>query len=90
MTRTDLIECIAKDVKISKATAQAALDSFLTYITYTLRKGGKITMVGFGTFSTVRRNARKVRNPNTGEIFKIKAANIIKFRAGRALRDAIN
>jgi DNA-binding protein HU-beta len=90
MTKAELIENMAKDAKISKAAAGAALDSFTTNVTKALKqKDGKVTLVGFGTFSKVRRKARKGRNPQTGESIKIKARNAITFKAGKKLKDAI-
>ena len=90
MTKADLVEKMAKDAGISKAAAAKALNSFTTNVTKALKKkNGKITLVGFGTFSKVRRKARKGRNPQTGEAIKIKATNVVKFKAGKALKDAV-
>ena len=90
MTKADLIEAMAKDAGITKAAAGAVLDSFVSGVTKTLKKkGGKVTLVGFGTFSKTRRKARKGRNPQTGETIKIKAANVVKFKAGKQLKSAI-
>ena len=90
MTKAELIEGMAKDVGISKATAGKALASFIDGVTKALKKkDGKVTLVGFGTFSKVRRKARKGRNPQTGETIKIKASNAVKFKAGKKLKDAI-
>jgi DNA-binding protein HU-beta len=90
MNKAELIEKIAKDAKISKAAANAALNSFADGVTKALKKkDGKVTLVGFGTFSKVRRKARKGRNPQTGETIKIKASNIVKFKAGKKLKDAV-
>jgi len=90
MTKTELVENMAKDAKISKAAAGAALDSFMANVTNALKKkDGKITLVGFGTFAKVRRKARKGRNPQTGEPLKIKARNAVTFKAGKKLKDAI-
>ena len=90
MTKADLVEKMAKDAGISKAAAAKALNSFTTSVTKALKKkNGKITLVGFGTFSKVRRKARKGRNPQTGEAIKIKATNVVKFKAGKALKDAV-
>ncbi|MDH3567368.1 MAG: HU family DNA-binding protein [Desulfobacteraceae bacterium] len=90
MTKAELVETIAKDVNISKATAGAALESFMANVTKALKKkDGKITLVGFGTFTKVRRKARKGRNPQTGEPIKIKARNAVTFKAGKKLKDAI-
>jgi DNA-binding protein HU-beta len=66
------------------------LDSFITSVTKALKKkDGKVTLVGFGTFSKVRRKARKGRNPQTGEAIKIKAKNVVKFRAGKKLQESV-
>lgn len=90
MTKAELIEKIAKDAKISKAAAGAALNSFIDGVTKALKKkDGKVTLVGFGTFLKVRRKARKGRNPQTGEAIKIKASKAIKFKAGKKLKDAV-
>jgi DNA-binding protein HU-beta len=90
MTKAELVEKMAKDAGISKASANKALDSFVDSVTKALKKkDGKVTLVGFGTFSKVRRKAREGRNPRTGKKIKIKARNAVKFRAGKALKDAI-
>jgi DNA-binding protein HU-beta len=90
MTKADLVEQAAKDAGISKAAANAALDSLLDGITKALKKkDGKVTLVGFGTFLKGRRKARKGRNPQTGAPIKIKASNVVKFRPGKKLRDAV-
>ena len=90
MTKAELVEKMAKDAAISKTAAAAALNSFITTVTKSLKKkDGKVTLVGFGTFAKVRRKARKGRNPQTGEVIKIKAGNVVKFRAGKKLKDAI-
>ena len=90
MTKAELIEAMAKDAKITKAAAGKALASFTDGVTKALKKkDGKVTLVGFGTFSKSRRKARKGRNPQTGETIKIKASNVVKFKAGKALKDAV-
>jgi len=90
MTKAELVEKMAKDADISKVAAAAALNSFIEGITKALKKkDGKVTLVGFGTFAKVRRKARKGRNPQTGESIKIKASNVVKFKAGKTLRDSI-
>ena len=89
MTKAELIDKMAKDVDISKAAAQKALDSFIDAIVKTLKKGNKVTLIGFGTFSVSKRAARKGRNPRTGETIKIKASKAPKFKAGKAFKDAI-
>ncbi len=90
MTKAELVEKMAKDAGISKTAAGAALGSFTSNVTKALKKkDGKVTLVGFGTFTKVRRKARTGRNPQTGEAIKIKACNVVKFKAGKALKDAI-
>jgi DNA-binding protein HU-beta len=90
MTKAELVEKMAKDAGVSKVAAAAALESFMEGVTKALKKkDGKVTLVGFGTFQKVRRKARKGRNPQTGEEIKIKAANVIKFKAGKKLKDAV-
>jgi len=90
MTKAELVEKAAKEAGISKVAAAAALNSFMNNVTKALKKKeGKVTLVGFGTFSKVRRKARKGRNPQTGAPIKIKATNVVKFRAGKKLKDAI-
>jgi DNA-binding protein HU-beta len=90
MTKAELVEKAAKDAKISKVAAAAALSSFMDSVGKALKKkDGKVTLVGFGTFSKARRKARKGRNPQTGEPIKIKASTVVKFRAGKKLRDAV-
>ena len=90
MTKAELVEVMAKDADISKAAAGAALESFMANVTKALKKkNGKVTLVGFGTFTKVRRKARKGRNPQTGEPIKIKARNAVTFKAGKNLKDAI-
>jgi DNA-binding protein HU-beta len=90
MTKAELVEKMAEDAGISKVAAAAALNSFMEGVTKALKKkDGKVTLVGFGTFMKVRRKARKGRNPQTGDPIKIKATNVVKFRPGKKLRDAV-
>jgi len=90
MTKAELVDKMAADAGISKVAAAASLKSFTEGVTKALKKkDGKVTLVGFGTFSKVRRKARKGRNPQTGEAIKIKASNAVKFKAGKKLKDAI-
>ena len=90
MTKAELVEKMADDAGISKVAAAAALNSFMDGVTKALKKkDGKVTLVGFGTFMKVRRKARKGRNPQTGDPIKIKATNVVKFRPGKKLRDAV-
>ena len=90
MTKAELVEQAANDAKISKVAAAAALNSFMNSVTAALKKkDGKVTLVGFGTFSKARRKARKGRNPQTGEPIKIKASNVVKFSPGKKLKEAV-
>ena len=90
MTKAELVEKMAADAGITKVAAAAALDSFTANVGKALKKkDGKVTLVGFGTFSKARRKARKGRNPQTGEVIKIKAANVVKFKPGKKLREAV-
>jgi len=89
MTKAKLIETMASDAKISKASAGKALDSMIKSVTKTLKKGDKVTLVGFGSFSVVKRKARMGRNPKTGEAIKIKAKKVPKFTPGKGLRSAL-
>lgn len=90
MNKTELIEYIAKSADISKAAAARSLESLIGAVKSTLKKDGSVTLVGFGTFSVSKRAARSGRNPRTGEAIKIKAAKVPKFKAGKALKDAVN
>ena len=90
MNKTDLIEHIAKQADISKAAATRALDAVVGGIKVALKRGGSVSLVGFGTFAVGKRAARTGRNPRTGESIKIKAAKVPKFRPGKALKDAVN
>ena len=85
MTKAELITKIAEDAEITKVAATTALNSFLDGVTKTLKKGDKLTLVGFGTFSVSKRAARKGRNPFTGEEIKIKAKKVAKFKASKEL-----
>ena len=90
MTKAEIVAQAAQDAGISKVAAAAVLNSFMSSVTEALKKkAGKVSLVGFGTFQKVRRKARKGRNPQTGEAIKIKAADVVKFRPGKKLRDAI-
>lgn len=90
MNKAELVEAIAKDAKITKAEAQASLDAFVTNVQRSLKKGNKVTLVGFGTFSTSKRAARTGRNPQTGKPIRIPAKKVAKFTPGKALKEAIN
>lgn len=85
MNKAELVSKIAEDAGITKAQAGAALESFVDGVTKTLKKGGKLTLVGFGTFSVSKRAARTGRNPQTGATIKIKAKKVARFKAGKDL-----
>jgi DNA-binding protein HU-beta len=89
MTKADLIDKMAKDADISKAAAGKALDALIDGVTRALKKGDKLALVGFGTFSVGKRKARTGRNPQTGAAIKIPARRVPKFSAGKTLKDAI-
>jgi DNA-binding protein HU-beta len=89
MTKAELVERMAKAAKITKRAAETALDSFAAGVRDSLKKGKRVSLVGFGTFSVGKRAARNGRNPQTGEAIKIKAAKVPRFKAGKALRDSI-
>ena len=88
MNKADLVNEVAK-MTCTKKEAAAALDAILDSIKKTLKKKGKVSLVGFGTFSVVKRKARKGRNPQTGKEIKIAAKNVPKFTAGKALKDIV-
>lgn len=89
MNKSELIDHIANQADISKAAAGRALEAVIGGVKSTLKKGGSVSLVGFGTFSVSKRAARTGRNPRTGASIKIKAAKVPKFRAGKALKDAL-
>ncbi len=89
MTKMELIDKIAAGAGLSKTDASRALDSTLDAVKFSLRKGQKVTLVGFGTFAVTKRKARKGRNPRTGQVINIPAAKTPKFTAGKALKDAV-
>jgi DNA-binding protein HU-beta len=90
VNKIEIIDHIAKSADISKAAAGRALEATVSAIKTSLKKGGMVTLVGFGTFYVGKRAARSGRNPQTGAEIKIKAAKVPKFRAGKALKDAVN
>jgi len=89
MNKAELIAQIAEDASITKTQANAALDSFVSTVTKTLKKGDKVTLVGFGTFSVSKRAARMGRNPQTGAAIKIKAKKVARFKAGKELASKV-
>jgi DNA-binding protein HU-beta len=90
VNKSDLIDAIADGADISKASAGRALDSAIGAITGALQNGDQVSLVGFGTYSVKHRAARAGRNPQTGAEIQIKAANVPSFKAGKALKDAVN
>ena len=90
MNKTELIEHIATKADISKAAAGRSLDAMIAAVKTTLKKGGTVTLVGFGTFAVTARAARTGRNPQTGEALEIAAAKKPGFKAGKALKEAVN
>lgn len=90
VNKSDLIDAIASAADINKSDAGRALDAVVDSITDTLKRGDQVSLVGFGTFSVKHRAARDGRNPQTGETIKIKASNVPGFKAGKALKDAVN
>ncbi len=85
MNKAELISRISDDVNITRGQANAALDSFVNAVMESLKGGDKVTLVGFGTFSVSKRQARNGRNPQTGQTIKIKAKKVAKFKAGKDL-----
>ena len=90
MNKGDLISAIAAAASITKAQATDALNATLDSVTATLKGGGKVTLVGFGSFSTTTRKSRKGRNPKTGESILIPEKKVVKFKSGTYLSDSIN
>lgn len=90
MNKAELVAAIAEKTELSKKDSEKALKAFIDVVTDELKKGEKIQLVGFGTFEVSKRAAREGRNPQTGETMKIAASAAPKFKAGKALKDAIN
>ncbi|WP_375324277.1 HU family DNA-binding protein [Flagellimonas sp. GZD32] len=90
MNKTELIDAMAADAGITKAAAKKALESFLGNVEGTLKKGDRVSLVGFGSWSVSKRSAREGRNPQTGQTIKIAAKNVVKFKAGAELSGAVN
>jgi DNA-binding protein HU-beta len=90
VNKSELIEHIARQADISKAAATRALEAVIGGVKTTLKKGGSVSIVGFGTFAVTKRAARVGRNPRTNEPIKIKSAKVPKFRPGKGLKDAVN
>ncbi|HBJ74864.1 MAG TPA: DNA-binding protein [Syntrophaceae bacterium] len=89
MTKAELIGVMADEAGITKVAASDALDAFVAAVTKELKKAGKLGLVGFGTFSVVKRKAREGRNPQTGKAIKIPAKKVVKFKAGKTLADKV-
>ena len=89
MNKAELVRAIAADAGVSKSVASKVLDSMINNVTESLKKGDKVSLVGFGTFSVIKRKARTGRNPQTGKEIKIPARKVAKFRAGAKLAEAV-
>jgi len=89
MTKAELIGVIAEEAGITKAASAKALEAYTTAVAKELKKSGRLGLVGFGTFSVLKRKAREGRNPQTGKTIKIAAKKVIKFKAGKALSDKV-
>ena len=89
MNKTELVAAIAEQAGVSKKDAEKTLKAFTDVVADELKKGGKVQLVGFGTFEVSERAAREGRNPQTGEIIQIAASKAPKFKAGKALKDAV-
>ena len=90
MNKTELVAAVAEQADISKKDAEKALKAFVDVVTEEMKKGEKVQLVGFGTFEVSERGAREGRNPQTGKTMKIEACKAPKFKAGKALKDAVN
>lgn len=90
MNKTELVAAIAESADLTKKQAEAAVNAFTNVITDEVANGGKVALVGFGTFEQGQRSARTGRNPQTGEVLEIPAAKVPKFKAGKAFKDAVN
>lgn len=90
MNKSELIDGMAEHAGITKASAKKALESFLGNVEGELKKGGRVSLVGFGSWSVSKRNAREGRNPQTGKTIQIAAKNVVKFKAGTELGTAVN
>lgn len=90
MNKSDLVEAMAADAGISKAAAAKALDSLMNNVKSTLKDGGKLALVGFGSFTVKERAARTGRNPQTGATINIAARKVVAFKPGSELKDAVN
>jgi len=90
MNKSELVDAMAEDAGISKASAKKALDSMMSNVQGALKKGGRVSLVGFGSWSVTARAARDGRNPQTGKTIKIAAKNVVKFKPGAELKGSVN
>lgn len=90
MNKTELVAAMAQEAELSKKDAEKALKAFTDVVTAELKKGGKVQLVGFGTFEVSQRAAREGRNPQSGKVMQIAASKAPKFKAGKALKDELN
>ena len=90
MNKTELVAAISKETKVSKKDTEATIKAFTDVVAKELKKGGKVQLIGFGTFEVAKRAARKGRNPQTGKEIKIAASKSTKFKAGAALKNLVN
>ena len=90
MNKIELVSAIAEKTELSKKDAEKALKAFIETVTDELKKGDKVQLIGFGTFEVAKRAARECRNPQTGKTMKVAACKAPKFKAGKALKDAVN
>ncbi len=89
MTKAELIDSVAKSASLTKAAAEKAVNGFISAVSDALKKGDRVTLVGFGSFEVATRKARTGRNPQTGKEIKIAAAKVPKFKPGKALKDSV-
>ena len=90
MNKSELVDSMAADAGISKAAAKKALDSMMNNVEKSLKKGGRVSLVGFGSWSVSKRAARDGRNPQTGKSIRIAAKNVVKFKPGSELKNSVN
>jgi len=90
MNKSELVDAMAADAGISKAAAKKALDSMMNNVEKSLKKGGRVSLVGFGSWSVSKRAARDGRNPQTGKSIRIAAKNVVKFKPGAELKNSVN
>lgn len=90
MNKSELVAHIATEAELTKADAARALEAFISGVTVSLKKGDSVSIVGFGAFGVTRRKASEGRNPRTGEKIQIAASNVVKFKAGKQLKEEVN